>query len=153
MISPRQFAVLNPLGVDFDRFLYAPVGDDQQGGLLSVVSALARVGVDPWEQAALLTRMPLDGAVEALSVLLAKLPAGSGRPVDPFPLATHLVSLLPHAAHQSAPPAHAAVSQTGMRTASSRWFMVLLYLGCIVLLVVTQHFMKHAIAAVPSAAT
>jgi hypothetical protein len=39
----------------FDNFLYAPIGEDKNGMLLSVLSALARQGIDrkyvpvPWE--------------------------------------------------------------------------------------------------------
>ncbi len=87
---------LQPLGSHFDRFLYAHVGADRHGGLLSVISALARLGVDPWEQAATLARLSVDSAVRELSALLAKLPAIPGESLDPIPLARHLVSLLPH---------------------------------------------------------
>ena len=105
-------SALQPLGSDFDRFLYAPVGADRHGGLLSVISALARLGVDPWEQAAMLARLPLDSAARTLSVLLAKLPAGAVEPADCMPVAEHLVSLLPRAAPLRRPaPAFAAAPE------------------------------------------
>ena len=45
-------AVTTPrLGCEFDRFLYASVGDDNNGMPLTVLSALARMDVDPWEEA------------------------------------------------------------------------------------------------------
>ena len=40
---------------EFDDFLYAPVGADSNEMPLSVLSALARLNVDPWEEAAELT--------------------------------------------------------------------------------------------------
>ncbi len=40
-----------PLGSEFDNFLFAPIGVDKNGMVLSVVSALARLDVDPWEEA------------------------------------------------------------------------------------------------------
>jgi hypothetical protein len=86
---------LLPLGSQFDRFLYAHVGADRHGGLLSVISALARLDVDPWEQAGTLARLPADRAVLALAALLGKLPAGPGEPLDAVTLSRHLVSLLP----------------------------------------------------------
>jgi hypothetical protein len=86
---------LRPLGSHFDPFLYAHVGADRHGGLLSVISALARLGVDPWEQAATLARLSVDGAVRELSALLARLPAIPGESLDPIILAKRLVSLLP----------------------------------------------------------
>jgi hypothetical protein len=86
---------LLPLGSQFDRFLYADVGADRHGGLLSVISALARLDVDPWEQAALLARLPADGAERELAALLARLPAIPGESLDTVALARQLVSLLP----------------------------------------------------------
>ena len=45
-------AALTPLlGREFDNFLFAPLGDDQNGPPLSVVSALAQLEVDPWQEA------------------------------------------------------------------------------------------------------
>ena len=67
---------------EFDAFLSAPVGEDADGVGLSVMSALARIGLDPWSEAARLSDLPRDAAVEALTLTLGKLPAGSGRPAD-----------------------------------------------------------------------
>jgi hypothetical protein len=54
------------LGSEFDNFLLAPIGDDNNGMLLSVLSALARLDVDPWEEAAVLARLPGDVATRAI---------------------------------------------------------------------------------------
>ncbi|MGO9740546.1 MAG: hypothetical protein ACLPN5_03340 [Roseiarcus sp.] len=35
------------LGREFDDFLFAPIGEDRNGTTLSVLSALARMEVDP----------------------------------------------------------------------------------------------------------
>jgi hypothetical protein len=64
---------------EFDAFLSAPVGEDTDGAGLSVMSALARIGLDPWSEAARLSDLPREAAVEALAVTLGKLPAGSWR--------------------------------------------------------------------------
>ena len=150
MISSRQSAALHPLGLDFDRFLYAQLGDDQTGGLLSVISALARAGVDPWAEAATLARLPADRAVKALCVLLARLPAGSGTPADPIPLATHLVSLLPRRPDRSTPPAAAASAAAAPTHAGSRAELrrtALFYAAFIVLILGAQLLIQHRIAA------
>ncbi len=61
-------AALTPLlGREFDNFLFAPIDDDQNGPPLSVVSALARLDVDPWNEAEGLARMPRDQAKERLT--------------------------------------------------------------------------------------
>ena len=51
-------AALTPLiGPEFDEFLWASVGEDRNGTGLSVLSALARLDVDPWQEANSLARM------------------------------------------------------------------------------------------------
>lgn len=132
--SSRASAVLQPLGLRFDPFLYAEVGDDRHGGPLSVISALARVGVDPWEEAARLARLPLHAAARALSALLTRLPAGSGQPTDPINVATRLVRLLPHASTGSEAPHVAATAPRDPGIVSKHWRTALLYLVMLVLL-------------------
>jgi len=41
--------VLHPDGNDFDPFLFASVGEDRNGANVTVISALARLGLDPWK--------------------------------------------------------------------------------------------------------
>jgi hypothetical protein len=53
-------ASVSALGSEFDDFLFAPIGEDGNGMLLSVLSALARLGFDPWEEAAKLAQLPGD---------------------------------------------------------------------------------------------
>ena len=42
---------MSELGREFQAFLYAPIGEEENGTTLSVLSALARLGLDPWKQA------------------------------------------------------------------------------------------------------
>ena len=72
-------ALFSDLASDFDDFLYAPIREDKSGMPLSVVSALARLDVDPWEEAARLAAMPGEAATQRLSALIASLPAEPGR--------------------------------------------------------------------------
>lgn len=67
-----------PLRPDLDGFLFAAVGPEQDGIPLSVISALARLGLDPWEEAGRLSSLDKREAVEQLGRLIAELP-GSGR--------------------------------------------------------------------------
>jgi hypothetical protein len=78
----------------FDTFLYASVGEDNNGMPLTVLSALARVDVDPWEEASKLTQLPRESAVTQLASLLGAL----RMPVvglDPPCIAAALIALLP----------------------------------------------------------
>ncbi len=147
---PRSTA-LNPLGSDFDRFLYAGVGDDRNGGLLSVISALARAGVDPWEQASILARLPVDHAARALSALLARLPVGPGGPVDLMALATHLVTLLPKRISQ-AEGGHQPEADGSAMAQRNRLRMALSFLACILLFLGMQRLFAPAPATAPTPA-
>jgi hypothetical protein len=42
--------VLNPHPPEFERFLYASVGEDRNGYVVTVLSTLARLGLDPWKK-------------------------------------------------------------------------------------------------------
>jgi len=73
-------AVRTPrVGCEFDNFLRASVGDDANGMALMVLSALARMDVDPWEEAAKLMQLPKDGAIKQLACLLGALKKGVRR--------------------------------------------------------------------------
>ncbi len=59
-----------PLGPEFEPFLYAIVCDEAPGAPLTMVSAIARSGVDPWQEAARIARLPKSAAFEALLRLI-----------------------------------------------------------------------------------
>jgi hypothetical protein len=48
MALPARFSLLHS---DLNNFLFASVGEEQNGVTLSVVSGLTRLGLDPWEEA------------------------------------------------------------------------------------------------------
>ena len=85
----------SPLGSEFDDFLFAPIGEDNNGMPLSVVSALARLDVDPWAEADKLARLPGKASVVELASLIAALPDGTSARPDPRMIAARLVALLP----------------------------------------------------------
>lgn len=80
---------------EFEAFLFAPVGEDGHGMLLSVLSALARLNVDPWREAAKLAGLPAEKATQRLTSLIAALPDGPPAPRDAGTIAARLVKLLP----------------------------------------------------------
>jgi hypothetical protein len=82
------------IGPEFDEFLCAPIGDDRNGTGLSVLSALARLNVDPWQEATSLALMPREAAVERLTALIDSLP-DEGTIGIPTTIAADLVALLP----------------------------------------------------------
>jgi len=84
-----------PLRPDLDRFLFATVGDEIDGIPLSVISALTRLGLDPWQESGRLSSLSNREAVEQLARLIAELP-GLFRPLDEArQIADRLIQLLP----------------------------------------------------------
>ena len=79
----------------FNDFLYAPVDAGVDGNPLSVLSAFARLGIDPWKEAAELAEMPRDGAQRRLAGVLERLPSRPWVRTESGPIAHRLLNLLP----------------------------------------------------------
>jgi hypothetical protein len=86
---------LTALTSEFDDFLFAPIGEGRNDVPLSVLSALARLGIDPWEEAAELARVSREIATQRLASLIAALPDGPSAHLDSGRIAARLISLLP----------------------------------------------------------
>ena len=76
----------------FDEFLFTPIGEEENGTVLNVMSAFARRNVDPWEEAARLSRLPRDVATRELCAMVAELPSGANR-ASPRAIAERLMCL------------------------------------------------------------
>jgi hypothetical protein len=88
---------------EFEEFLYALIGADRNEMPLSVLSALARVDVDPWEEAAELTELPKDAAARRLASLFARLPGGHLAQAAPRASVDRLIELLPRRGSSKVP--------------------------------------------------
>jgi hypothetical protein len=86
------------LGSDFDDFLFAPIGEDGNGMRISVLSALARHDVDPWDEAAELALLPREIGTQRLALLIATLPEAPSPHRDAGVIAVRLMALLPSSA-------------------------------------------------------
>lgn len=123
------------LRCEFDKFLYASVGDDNNGMPLTVLSALARADVDPWEEASKLTQLPPERAVTQLASLLGALRNAPVTGLDPARIAAPLIALLPcprdrappllKAFALAAPTKHPAVVSTLLTVFTYLIFMLL----------------------------
>lgn len=80
---------------EFDDFLYAAIDADRNESPLSVLSALARLNLDPWQEAAELSELPKGIAVARLERLIARLPEGQEDEADLGAIADRLIALLP----------------------------------------------------------
>jgi hypothetical protein len=89
MAEMTRSASVSILAAEFDNFLFAPIGKERNGMLLSVVSALARLNVDPW---------PVTTAARRLASLIAALPERPSTHLDPGSNAARLIARLPRPA-------------------------------------------------------
>lgn len=85
--------VLHPDGSDYDAFLFAEVGEDRTGAAVTVLSALARLDLEPWTEARELSRLGPEDAQVRLTThfeAITDIPALASES-----RAAELVSLLP----------------------------------------------------------
>jgi hypothetical protein len=89
---PPQFSLLRS---EFNEFLYAPIGAESNDSVLSVLSALARTGIDPWQEAARLAQLSKALATQRLTAIIAGLPDGQWAQTETGAIAARLIELLP----------------------------------------------------------
>jgi hypothetical protein len=80
---------------EMDPFLFASVGEEINGIPLSVLSALARLGVDPRDEATRLSQLTSKMAASQLARMFARLPDRPWTAPEIQRIASRLVELLP----------------------------------------------------------
>ncbi len=80
---------------DLNAFLFADVGTEPSGMMLSVVSLFARQGSDPWQEADRLAKLPKAAAADSLARAIAAMSQGRWNPPDAAAIAARLIGLLP----------------------------------------------------------
>jgi hypothetical protein len=104
---------------EFNDFLYALIGADRNQMPVTVLSALARLNLDPWQEAAELSELPTKSATQRLATLIARLPGGRWAE-DSGAIADRLIGLLPHRSSSKVPlaeKAHGLREMTGSAVA------------------------------------
>jgi len=114
---PEAFSLLTS---EFNDFLCASIGEEQNHASLTLLSVLSRQGIDPWDLAAKLSRLPRATAKQRLTTIIEELPNGLWSSDECDTIAARLVALLPRraAAPMRAPKRalrnHPKVSRVGM---------------------------------------
>lgn len=80
---------------EYNAFLFAAVGEEKVGVPLTVLTALTRLGFDPWREAARLSDLPKEAAARAFAVTIAMLPEGNWKASESEVIAARLVNWLP----------------------------------------------------------
>ncbi len=94
MTLPRAYAPMLP---EFDAFLFASVGEEVDGMPLSVLSALARSGLDPRDEAVRLAHLTREAAADQLAKVIARLYDQRWSASEAWRIASGLVERLPTA--------------------------------------------------------
>jgi hypothetical protein len=89
---------------EYNAFLFASVGEEAAGVQLTVLTALTRLGLDPWQEAARLSDLPREAAARALAATIATLPEGDWKVSEAGAIAARLVDCLPARSAPAVPP-------------------------------------------------
>ena len=109
----------------YNDFLFAPICDEPGGTRLSVLSALARMNVDPWEEAARLATLSTPNAQKTLVSTLKLFADKRQRAAETEILAARLVALLPR--KDEATAAKAAITVEGHAQRAIFWLVWLCF--------------------------
>src|SRR6185503_7053629 len=126
----------------FNDFLYAPIGEEENGMVLTVLSALARLGVDPWDEAARLSEQPKEAATKRLTSIISALPNGRWTKASLGDFVARLGALLPAKQVVIAQPAMPRTGQ--VRPSAVMMFLFLLFASALVFSVVREHMQQPA---------
>ena len=113
------------LSASYDNFLFSPVCEDANGTHLSVISALARMDVDPWEEASRLAAMPKAIAEKTLLSIFDLVSGRSWESPEAAAIAARLVRLLPQQSEAATNTAIRTVKAPAQRT--SYWWVWLTF--------------------------
>ncbi|MDQ2859278.1 MAG: hypothetical protein M3T55_00815 [Pseudomonadota bacterium] len=97
--------LVSPSNSPLNPFLRADIGIESNGSRLTILSVLARLGKDPWAQAALWAQGPKDAAIDGLIASIARMPLSQSVLDDARSTASRLIDLLPTHAPRIAPAA------------------------------------------------
>jgi hypothetical protein len=136
-------ARFSTLSASYDDFLFAPVCEDANGMRLSVLSALARMNVDPWEEAGRLASMPNGIAEKTLLSVLDRVSGRSWKSPEAAAVAARLVQLLPHSGEagttRALTAANSAAGAANGRGRQTAYWWVLLALSMAMSFMALQH--------------
>ena len=121
---------------EYNAFLYTAVGEEESRVPLTVLTALTRLGFEPWREAARLSDLPKETAARAFAVTIAMLPEGDWKVSDSEVIAARLVSWLPGRSAAAIPSVEAApCRRRKMKSGIATWLawgvlaVALLFLG------------------------
>jgi hypothetical protein len=127
-----------PAFPELDRFLFATVGEEVDGMPLSVLSALARLDLDPRDEAARLSHVAGDAAADQLARTIARVPGGRWTSAEARKIAGGLIELLPRATRSANIEDGPGSATRKSSPRASSWLVALAVAGAILLGFVAQ---------------
>lgn len=144
---------------DLNPFLFADVGTEPNGSTLTMLSVIARLGKDPWVEAARWAKLPKPIAIDRVMTTISDMPLFSLSASETKTVAARLVMLLP--AGHSLPGLNTATlpSKTSLGAVGTslgvagmpRWLPMAL-LACVMLLGLAYN-LRHAPSVAPRPST
>jgi len=92
MATSNAFALKNS---GLNEFLFAEVGTEANGSPLTILSVLARLGQDPWAEAARWAKLPTAAMIDCLAACISQMPLRPQSLVEARTTAARLILLLP----------------------------------------------------------
>jgi hypothetical protein len=131
-----------------NAFLFAEVGTELNGSTLTILSVLARLGQDPWAEAARWAKLPKAAIIDVLAQSIGQMPLSPQALGDARKTASRLILLLP--SQNSAAPV-ADRRPVGIKwPAMPRWLPVALVLGAVALGILTNAMMSSTTTPSPA---
>jgi hypothetical protein len=123
MATSDAFAFKNS---GLNTFLFAEVGQELNGSPLTILSVLARLGKDPWAEAAKWAAMPKAAIIDRLTQSITQMPLCPQALTDARATASRLILLLPSQRvlpSQTATPRQSGGTAAGMASVP-KWVFV-----------------------------
>ena len=120
MTQSDAFALKNS---GLNEFLFAEVGNELNGSPLTILSVLARLGQDPWVEAARWAKLPKAAIIDCLAYSISQMPLSPQALGEARATATRLILLLPS---QIQLPLKGQSATTIMSKARANWVAVAL---------------------------
>ena len=124
----------------FNEFVFAFVAEEENGQNLTVLSAMSRLGLNPWNEALHLSELSKDAAAAALTAIFARLPADEWQQSDLPSISGRLVAHLPAPGSKDKQDAGGSDESGGMLSVDTR---KLAFWGCFaaaIAVAVINHF-------------
>lgn len=126
MTDTDAFALKNS---NLNAFLFADVGTELNGSTLTMLSVLARLGQDPWAEAARWTNLPKAAAIDCLTQSIGKMPLGPRSLAETTATVARLILLLPIQPRTVA----RTVSRTVSASAIPAWIPIAFLFVCVLI--------------------